>query len=125
MIRINNRQQETVELNGKPTAEVDRFVYLASIIAKDGGTDQDVTARVSEKPGFAFSSLRPIWNSSSLSPEEQTLRLFNTNIKSVLLHGSETWRVTKTLTKKVQTFVNKMSPQHLACARTRMITCAR
>ena len=45
MLGVNNRQQEPVELNGKPTAEVDRFVYLGSIITKDGGKDQDVSAR--------------------------------------------------------------------------------
>ena len=35
------------------------------------------------------------------------IRIFNTNVKSILLYGSETWTVTKIYTKKLQTFVNK------------------
>ena len=35
------------------------------------------------------------------------LEIFGTNVKSVLLYGSETWRVIKTNTNKLQTFINK------------------
>ena len=35
------------------------------------------------------------------------IRIFNTNVKSVLLYGAETWRATKTNTHKLQTFTNK------------------
>jgi len=35
------------------------------------------------------------------------LRIFNTNVKSVLLYGSEIWRVTKENSTKLQAFVNK------------------
>ena len=34
------------------------------------------------------------------------IRLFNSNIKPVLLYGAETWRTTKTTIRKVQTFIN-------------------
>ena len=34
------------------------------------------------------------------------LRIFPSNVKSVLLYGSETWKVSKTTTSKLQTFVN-------------------
>ena len=38
---------------------------------------------------------------------QNKIRIFGTNVKSVLLYGSETWRVTKTNTNKLQTFINK------------------
>uniref|UniRef100_A0A0B7BQN6 Uncharacterized protein n=1 Tax=Arion vulgaris TaxID=1028688 RepID=A0A0B7BQN6_9EUPU len=38
--------------------------------------------------------------------ENVNLRIFSTIVKSVLLYGSETWRVTKLNTNKIQTFVN-------------------
>ena len=41
------------------------------------------------------------------------LRIFNSNIKSVLLYGSETWRLTKALLSKVQSFLNKRLRQIL------------
>ena len=34
------------------------------------------------------------------------LRIFNTNVKSVLLYACETWRITKALTHTVQTVIN-------------------
>nr|KAG5698573.1 hypothetical protein BaRGS_027084 [Batillaria attramentaria] len=35
------------------------------------------------------------------------IRIFNSNVKSVLLYGSETWRTTKTSSHKLQTFINR------------------
>ena len=35
------------------------------------------------------------------------LRIFNSNIKAVLLFGAETWMVTKPITDRVQVFVNR------------------
>ena len=58
------------------------------------------------KARHAFNTLKPIWRSTSLSPRNK-IRIFNTNVKSVLLYGSETWRVTKTNTNKLQTFTNR------------------
>uniref|UniRef100_A0A0B7BQD7 DUF6451 domain-containing protein n=1 Tax=Arion vulgaris TaxID=1028688 RepID=A0A0B7BQD7_9EUPU len=34
------------------------------------------------------------------------LRIFRSNVKSVLVYGLETWHVTKLNTNKIQTFVN-------------------
>ena len=34
------------------------------------------------------------------------LRIFNSSVKSVLLHGCETWRTTQTMQQKIQTFFN-------------------
>nr|KAG5689217.1 hypothetical protein BaRGS_014873 [Batillaria attramentaria] len=35
------------------------------------------------------------------------IRIFNSNVKSVLLYGSETWRTTKTGSHRLQTFINR------------------
>ena len=50
--------------------------------------------------------LKPVWRSSSLSLKSK-LRIFTSNVKSVLLYGAETWRTTKYLVNKLQVFVNK------------------
>ena len=34
------------------------------------------------------------------------LRIFNSNVKSVLLYGCETWRTTQMTQRKIQTFFN-------------------
>ena len=49
--------------------------------------------------------LKNIWASKKIS-QATKIRLFNSNVKSILLYGSETWRTTATMTHKLQTFVN-------------------
>uniref|UniRef100_A0A0B7BQE7 DUF6451 domain-containing protein n=1 Tax=Arion vulgaris TaxID=1028688 RepID=A0A0B7BQE7_9EUPU len=46
-----------------------------------------------------------MWKSTAISTKTK-LKIFNSNVKSELLFGSETWRVTKLNTNKIQTFVN-------------------
>ncbi|RUS74162.1 hypothetical protein EGW08_018077 [Elysia chlorotica] len=104
-MRINEKQANTLHLEGKNIKEVDKFTYLGSVVDKHGGTEEDIKSRTN-KARFAFNSLRPIWNSSALSIRNK-LRIFNTNVKSVLLYVSETWRTTKTNTTKLQTFINR------------------
>ena len=46
--------------------EVKKFVYLGSVVNKDGGTDEDIKTQIN-KARPAFNTLRPIWKSSALS----------------------------------------------------------
>lgn len=105
VMRMNNRLHQPLQLQGEALVETDRFVYLGSVVNIDGGADEDVKSRIS-KARVAFNILRPIWNSKALS-QHNKVHIFNTNVKAVLLYGSETWRVTNTITNKIQTFVNK------------------
>ena len=92
---------------------MDEFIYLGSIVSKKGSTDEDIRARIG-KARQAFAMLRPIWRSTALTTKTKTkLRIFESNVKAVLLYGSETWRLTKRLEQKLQVFVNK-SEKHLA-----------
>ena len=58
-----------------------------------------------QKARTAFKSLRNIWKATKLN-EHTKLQLFNSNAKSIILYGSETWKLTKQNTKSLQTFVN-------------------
>nr|KAG5702554.1 hypothetical protein BaRGS_003714 [Batillaria attramentaria] len=49
--------------------------------------------------------LKNIWASKVVSIRTK-LRIFNSNVKSVLLYGCDTWRTTKTMQQKIQTFLN-------------------
>ena len=49
--------------------------------------------------------LQNIWKSREIRTNTK-LRIFNSNVKSVLLYGSETWRTTKSSQKSIQTFLN-------------------
>ncbi|VDO71336.1 unnamed protein product [Schistosoma margrebowiei] len=73
--------------------EFKKLVQLAIPIARIG------------KARVAFLQLKKICNSKQLSTNIK-VRIFNTNVKAVLLYGAETWRTTKTTIKKVQVFIN-------------------
>nr|KAG5712455.1 hypothetical protein BaRGS_011429 [Batillaria attramentaria] len=105
VMRVNHKQHDPIQLHQEDIKEVDKFVYLGSVVSKDGGTDEDIKSRTN-KARHAFRTLRPIWRSTALSLRNK-IRIFNSNVKSVLLYGSETWRTTKTSSHKLQTFINR------------------
>ena len=88
VMRVNNKQQDPIRLQQENIKEADKFVYLGSVVSKDGGSDEDIRSRIN-KARHVFQTLRLIWRSSALSLHNKT-RIFNTNVKSVLLYGSET-----------------------------------
>ena len=105
VMRIYTRKADKLALDGEAIDEVENFTYLGSNISKDGGSDQDIQVRI-EKERTAFAILTPVWRSKVIARKTK-LRIFNTNLKSVLLYGSETWRVTKSTSNKLQSFVNR------------------
>ena len=50
--------------------------------------------------------LKKVWNSREIGASTK-VRLLNSNVKSVLLYGPETWRTNKASMKKIQTFINQ------------------
>lgn len=84
---------------------VKKFTCLGSVITETVGTDEDITAKV-RKTQSTFSMLMPVYKEKSIGLRTK-LRIVNSNVKSDLLYGSETWRSTKLLIKKLKTFNNK------------------
>ncbi|VDP04803.1 unnamed protein product [Schistosoma margrebowiei] len=104
VLKFKAENNNPITLVGKTLENVESFSYLGSIIDKQGGSDADVKARIG-KAKTAFLQLKNIWNSKQLSTYIK-VRIFNTNVKAVLLYGSETWRTTTTTIKKVKVFIN-------------------
>nr|KAG5690470.1 hypothetical protein BaRGS_016470 [Batillaria attramentaria] len=104
LMKINTTANTPVTVGGEPIREVESFVYLGSVVDGQGVTDRDVTARIG-KARAAMVMLKNIWASKVVSIRTK-LRIFNSNVKSVLLYGCETWRTTKTMQQKIQTFLN-------------------
>lgn len=95
VIRANTIASEPIIFDGEALEEVENFIYLKyirSVVDKQGGTGADVKATV-DKARAAFLHLKSIWRSKELTTATK-VRIFNSNIKSVLLYGSETWRTT-------------------------------
>lgn len=103
--RATSQVPQTIEINGTRVEEVQNFIYLGSVISTQGGAEEDVRRRI-QLANVAFGSLNHVWRSKRLSLRLK-LRFFNSNVKSVLMYGCETWKVTKSLIHRVQVFVNK------------------
>ena len=106
ILRINAGIDEPVTIEGEELGEAESFTYLGSVMGeKSEGTDADVKTRIG-KARSAFNMLRKVWHSREIGTSTK-VRLFNSNVKSVLLYGAETWRITKASIKKIQTFINQ------------------
>lgn len=104
-MRYNNRNKALLFLGNQEIEQVKQFCYLGSMVTTEGGTIEDIGNRINKAKG-AFAMLRPIWKSRELNTNTK-LRIFNTNVKSVLLYGCETWKTNKQLISRLQTFVNR------------------
>ena len=105
VLKVGKVSENPVSIAGTSLDEVDSFTYLGSIIDKVGGTEADVKARTAKARG-AFNQLSKVWKAGNISLKTK-IRLFNSNVKSVLLYGCETWKTTKSIINKVQTFINR------------------
>ena len=104
VLKINSGSNRKIRVNDADIEEVDSFTYLGNVVDTSGGTDADVANRINKARG-AFHSLKQIWSSGSISTSTK-LKIFNSNVKSVLLYGAETWRMTVKTIRKLQSFVN-------------------
>ncbi|VDO57178.1 unnamed protein product [Schistosoma margrebowiei] len=101
VLKYNTENSNPITLDGEILEDVKSFTH---IIDEQGGSDADVKARIG-KARTVFLHLKNIWNSKQLSTNIK-VRIFNTNVKAVLLYGAETSRTTTTTIKKVQVFIN-------------------
>lgn len=102
---VNPRVTTPITSSGKPLETVNDFTYLGSVISSDNGAQKDMKARLG-KAQSAFARLRTIWKSRQYSLHTK-IRLYNSNVKSVLLYGSECWRVVKSDMSRVEAFHNR------------------
>ena len=100
-MRFNVTSSNKLKVDGKEIKQVDKFIYLGSVVSTEDSTRKDIKNRLS-KARTAFHKLRPIWKSNNYSRKTK-IKLYNSNVKSVLLYGSECWRVTKTDMKSLST----------------------
>ncbi|VDO83117.1 unnamed protein product [Schistosoma margrebowiei] len=104
VLRYNTSCTNSITIDGEDLEDVKTFTYLGSIIDGHGGSEADVKARI-DKARATYLQLRNVWNSKQLSTNTN-IRISNTNAKTVLLYGAETWRTTKAIIQKIQVFSN-------------------
>ncbi|CAH8585876.1 unnamed protein product [Schistosoma margrebowiei] len=95
VFKYNMENTNPITLDGQTLEDVESFTYLGSTINEQRCSDVDVKATIGEARTTSL-QLKNILN----------LKQPSTTIKTVLLHGAESWRTTTTIIKKVQVFIN-------------------
>jgi hypothetical protein len=98
---INTAQLQTTHV----IEETEKFQYLGSLVKIDGEAEENVKNRIS-KVNSVFSQLNNIWRAGYLSLKTK-IRIFESNVKSVLLCGCETWKSTAKIKSSMQAFINR------------------
>ena len=104
VMKINAKCKQPIKIKDTNLEEVEEFTYLGSIVNIEGGTDADVKNRIN-KARVIFNILGKVWSAKNISRGTK-MKIFNSNVKSVLLYGAETWRTTKVMLSKIQRFIN-------------------
>ena len=102
---INTTPTAPVTVNGEPLEFLQDFTYLGSLISKDNGGQKGIKARLG-KARCAFAKLQNFWKSNQYTTKTK-IRLYNSNVKSILLYGSECWRMVKGDMAKIDAFHNR------------------
>ncbi|GFR62101.1 LINE-1 retrotransposable element ORF2 protein [Elysia marginata] len=98
VLRVGTQTSEAVMIGDQPLEDVDAFCYLGSNIDLEGGTSKEIKARIGNAQA-AFTTLGRFWKTRDISLKTK-LRIFNSNVKSVLLYGCEAWNASTTCIKK-------------------------
>ena len=101
---VNSDASRPINIEGEPLEHIEEFTFLRSVISADNSPQKDIKARLN-KARRAFSRLKNIWKSKRYSLKTK-VRIYNSSVKSVLLYGSECWRIVKSDINKVNAFHN-------------------
>ena len=115
-LHINMKKTKVMHLNltephpqsmidGEELEAGDDFTYLGSNISAENSVQKDISARIN-KARNSYCTLRNIWKSNIYSLKTK-LRLFNSDVISVLLYGGQSWRVSKDDMNKLDVFQTK------------------
>jgi hypothetical protein len=74
-------------------------------VSENGGTEEDVARRIKKANGV-FVQLFPVWRDHNILKRVK-IRIFNRNVKQLLLYVCERWKTTNQITRRLQIFVNK------------------
>jgi hypothetical protein len=104
-MKINCKKKNVICVVNEPLRETDSVCYLGSVTITDGGVEVDIRNQ-QNRARATFTTLKPVCDSTKLKTMTK-LRIFNSNVKSVLLYACESWLVSNQVTNFLQTFVNR------------------
>ena len=103
LLRLNTTNNKKVQVDDRDIDDIaESFGYLGAHISSSGGTEDDIKARLG-KARAAYSKLEK----NSQFTTKNKIKIFRSNVISVLLYGCENWGMTQTDEKKLDAFLDK------------------
>ena len=93
VMTVNVQRPANIKVGEEPIELVKTFTYLGSVMTEEGGTEEDIKSRLGKARGV-FAQLNPVWRSSQFRVDSK-LKIYQSCVVSVLLYGSECWRMTQ------------------------------
>ena len=102
MVKLKNKTTTKTSVCGVEIEEVQHFKYLGSYISADSNIEKEISTRIG-LASHAFSRLQNIWKSTALKTSTK-LKIYKSNVRSVLLYAAETWRTNKKIESRLRGF---------------------
>jgi hypothetical protein len=123
IMKITKRKEEekNVKMRGMEIEIVNSFTFLGSDLKSEGGSENEIKRRLA-MAGAVFNRLQEkIFKRHDIVLEVK-MRIFNTCVIPVLIYGSESWSITKTMEKRLDAAENKWLRRIMRIKYTRHIT---
>ena len=102
IMKVNSKSTTDVLLKDTALENVTEFKYLGSYLNTDGDINREITSRI-VMASLAFQRLNTIWKSKEIG-ETTKLKIYKSNVRSVLLYAAETWRTNKRIESRLRGF---------------------
>lgn len=96
----------SLQLGNDIVEHVKNFAYLGSIVTDNGDLKPEITRRRALAASALQSLWKPLWRHQTISRKTK-LRIYNSAVLSILLYGSETWPLNKTLAARIDGFESR------------------
>ena len=107
LFRLNTTNNEKVQVDDRDIDDVESFVCLGANVSSSGGMEDDIKAKLSKaRAAYPYSKPEKVQKNSQFTTKNK-IRIFKSNVISVLLYGCETWRMTQTDEKKLDAFLTQ------------------
>ncbi len=114
---IPDEQRQAVLLDGEPFEDVGKFKYLGSMFVANGQDTEEIKSRINLDRS-AFSRLQScLWSRREMSLRTKG-RVYQAEVRSILLYGCETWPVRVADERMLEVFDNA-SIRRILCVRRR------
>ncbi|KAK9507146.1 hypothetical protein O3M35_007061 [Rhynocoris fuscipes] len=114
LLKINNYESIKIKVKNEEIEEVEEFVYLGQLVAKEDPMGREIKRRI-RLSWAAYNRHRKLFRSGVKM--ETKAKLWNSVVKPVLIYGSETWCLTNQSIDKLRKTVRRMERSMLKVGR--------